>query len=521
MSAAGDSFARARARSDRAWSARAVWDKLYGDAYEFAIPQRRPGRSGRAKTQIDRLFDMTAIVSTFRFAGQLQQDLFPPGRPNFYLAPGPIPKMALDQSGLNVLRRGLEKTAAQVQPFFMTGEWDESVHECCIDLAVGTGHIYVGKGTRDNPLRFVAIPAEDIAVETDAWGEIAGQFWRSHLPRQAVRDAFPEGRFPEDFHRKLENSPDEEILLMQDFTRRPDRRWGFVAYVEDSKAPVAENVFRTRPIASPRYYRVPGEAYGRGPVLLALPTIKTLNKAQELAFKAAAIQMLGIWGYRAGGTFNPDTVRVGPGEFWPMQATGGILGPDVSRLDPASGRLDVSRLVIGQLQDQLRQVLLDNRLPDPAGTPASASEIVARLRDKRDAHIGAFGRLSREIMPVVVPRAMEILHDFGYLRSTLPLDALLVSVEVLSPMAAALRVDQLSSIVNYFELVVATAGPQAVPLYLHLDKTLDKVAEDTQVPASLVPTVEERKKLREQQAAEQAALLAAQMAAAAPQRQAA
>jgi hypothetical protein len=68
-----------------------------------------------------------------------------------------------------------------------------------------------------------------------------------------------------------------------------------------------------------RYHRVPGEPYGRGPILLALPTIKTLNKAVELTLKAAAIQMLGIWGYRPGGSFNPDTVRLGPGEIWPMQ----------------------------------------------------------------------------------------------------------------------------------------------------------------------------------------------------------
>jgi hypothetical protein len=47
-------------------------------------------------------------------------------------------------------------------------------------------------------------------------------------------------------------------------------------------------------------------------VLFALPTIKTVNKAQELTLKAAAIQLLGIWGFRAGGTFNPDTVRLGP-----------------------------------------------------------------------------------------------------------------------------------------------------------------------------------------------------------------
>ena len=38
-----------------------------------------------------------------------------------------------------------------------------------------------------------------------------------------------------------------------------------------------------QPIAVPRYYRVPGEAYGRGPILMALPSIKTLNRAQDFS----------------------------------------------------------------------------------------------------------------------------------------------------------------------------------------------------------------------------------------------
>ena len=86
------------------------------------------------------------------------------------------------------------------------------------------------------------------------------------------------------------------------------------------------------------YFRVAGETRGRGPITLALPSIKTVNKAQELALKSAAIQMLGIWGYRANSGFNPDTAAQQPGSFWAMQSTGGILGPDVTRLDPAAGR---------------------------------------------------------------------------------------------------------------------------------------------------------------------------------------
>lgn len=232
--------------------------------------------------------------------------------------------------------------------------------------------------------------------------------------------------------------------------------------------------------------------------------------------------MLGIWGYRSGGTFNPDTVRMGPGEFWPMQATGGVLGPDVTRLDPASARFDVAKMLIGDLQDQIKQAMFDTRLPDYQGTPRAASEIAARLRQKADVHIGAYGRLVNEIMPVIVPRTAEILHGFGILSGVpITIDQLLVSIKVRSPMAAALNADRLASIANYLEMVGAIAGPDQVPLYADIEKVLERVAEGLQIDKELVPDEAKRKeieaKMEKEKEAQLAQLFAAKAAETAPQ----
>jgi hypothetical protein len=206
---------------------------------------------------------------------------------------------------------------------------------------------------------------------------------------------------------------------------QPGGGWHFIAVIDKMESEIVHERMRTQPIAVPRYYRIPGEAYGRGTALTAMPSIKTLNKAQELALKSAAIRMLGIWAYRAGGTFNPNTVRMGPGEFWPMQSTGGILGPDVSRLDAASGDLNVANLVIEGLQGQVKTAMNDTRLPDYQGTPKSASEITGYLQQSSEIHIGADGRLISEIMPVIVPRAAEILYEQRFLQTVQSIDNLL------------------------------------------------------------------------------------------------
>ncbi len=96
-------------RAAKAWSDRAAWDTLYSEAYEFAIPMRRPSsRIGKGATNNERLFDSTAIESSFRAAGQLHADLFPPDFGK--LAPGAVAKVSLNPAALANLKKELANT---------------------------------------------------------------------------------------------------------------------------------------------------------------------------------------------------------------------------------------------------------------------------------------------------------------------------------------------------------------------------------------------------------------------------
>ena len=184
----------------------------------------------------------------------------------------------------------------------------------------------------------------------------------------------PQGKFSAEFKAAAKASTSKQVMLYQDFYQLLDGRWKFCAYTDYCCDEfIAEETYRTKPFASPRLNLVAGEMRGRGPILLAMPGIKVQNKAQELVLKAAALQMIGIWGYRANSGFNPDTAPMEPGAFWSMQSTGGILGPDITRLDPASGNLNVASMLIEGNAQQIREALMDNRLQPTTGTPKSAS----------------------------------------------------------------------------------------------------------------------------------------------------
>jgi hypothetical protein len=504
-------------RAAKAWADREFWQKLYDDAYEFAIPYRRPAsRTGKGAQRVERLFDATAIKSAFRSAGQLHQDLFPPEF--FKLAPGPVARAKLNDDERAQLATALEKVTNEIAGFFQGGEFDMASSETCLDLLVGTATLFPLEGDRENPVRFVCIPFDEVAIEVDGYGAVCGIFWKQRLTQRQIKSNWPEGVYPQSFINK-DNTPDDEMDICQDFIRDAEtKKWKFCAYLADSVVPITSAEYRTQPMAVPRYHRVPGEAYGRGPILLALPTIKTVNKAVELTLKAAAIQMLGIWGYRPGGSFNPDTVRIGPGEMWPMMSTGGVMGADVSRLDVASGRMDVAQLVTQELRLQIQSMLNDDSLPEKGATPVSATEIMARMKRISQNYLGAWGRVVQEIIPVVVRRVLEILYTKKIITTKIDIDTLLIKVEVMSPIAAAVKAAAHQRIIEFFQLCVAVKGtPEAVDLIMKVDDALRRIADDL-LPASLIRTKAEQKALERQMAQAAAAIAAAQQAAAQPPR---
>lgn len=475
-------------RADKAWATKSATKWLYDEAYQFAIPFRRPAKWNQG-SRVDNLFDETAIASTFHGAGTLKEDLFPSGQPFFKLETSAIGKAAARANGLDPVDvdRNLGNITDQVIPFFQTGEFDQSTTEMCIDLYAGTGILIPMRGDDANPVRYVTPPMDECALEPGAFGDTVFLSWRTKLTRRAIKAQWPKGVYSKDFEDQLAgDGADREVDICQDFWQ-DGKVWRFAAYLKEGAAdndnlPIVTESYRTKPFAAPRYHRVPGETEGRGPILLAMPAIKTVNKAQELTLKSSAIQMLGIWAYRPGGTFNPDTARIAPGAWWAMSSTGGVMGPDVTRMDTGTGNVQIGQLISQDLRQRIQVILNDDRLPDKSGsTPISASEVVARMARVKANYIGAFGRLINEIIPVIVPRVMEILYDAMLLQTDLKPDQLFVQIKVTSPMAAAMRINHLQPLMQILQLIEAL---QMDPnRFFKIDDLIDQIIADLNIEA--------------------------------------
>jgi hypothetical protein len=65
--------------------------------------------------------------------------------------------------------------------------------------------------------------------------------------------------------------------------------WKYYVCSRKDKAVVVERTLRYNPFIVFRWSVMPGEVYGRGPVLFALPDAKSLNKTKELILKNASM----------------------------------------------------------------------------------------------------------------------------------------------------------------------------------------------------------------------------------------
>ena len=241
----------------------------------------------------------------------------------------------------------------------------------------------------------------------------------------------------------------------------------------------------TCPWLTPRFYKVPGEAMGRGPGLMGLPTAKTLNKVTELTIKAAAFAILGLWTYKNDRVFNPKTAAMRPGAMWAVGSTGGTMGASVQRLD-VPGRFDISNIILQDLREAVKQVMLDDTLPTASGAVRSATEIVEKMKRLSADMAGAYSRMVLEIIIPLVQRIIDLLFRRKLIGENIKLDQLLAKVEVVSPIAKLNMAQDVSGIVEWLQIMMSLGGKEITMLTAKVEDVFTEIGQKLGIPEKLM-----------------------------------
>jgi hypothetical protein len=484
-------------RAELAQRRKDLFEDLYRDAYEFALPQRQlygywEGNS-QGNKKMTRVFDSTAITSTQRFANRLQSGIFPPQRKWCRLEPGvdiPADRTAQAQAVLDAYN---EKMFAVLKQ----SNFDIAIGEFLLDLAVGTAAMLVQPGDDVQTINFIPVPMFLIAYEEGANGQVDKIFRRMRMKGEAITQQWRDAEMPVDVAQRIEQKPTDEVELLEATLYDPER--GDWCYHVLDKTTKQELVYRrtdTNPWVIARYMKVAGEIYGRGPLLTALPDIKTLNKTLELLLKNASLAVAGVYTAADDGVLNPQTVKLLPGAIIAVARNGGPQGESLKPL-PRSGDFNVSQIVINDLRQNIKRVLLDESLPPDNMSARSATEVVERMKELAQNLGSAFGRLINETMVPLVGRILGVMDEKGMIDLPLRVNGLEVKVSPVAPLAMAQNMEEVNAIMQFMQ-ITATMGNEG-QLAVKAGDAIDFIGDKLGVPASVRTTAAERAFLIEEQ----------------------
>ena len=484
-------------RHKEAFARKDLWRSVYEEAYEYGLPQRNmyqgyyegnvPGQG-----KMNRVFDSTAIDSTQKFANKIQSGLFPPYKKWCRLEAGnDIPPESRDE-----VQKKLDKYTDQMFTVMRQSNFDLAMGEFLLDLAVGTSVMLIQPGDAFNPIQFTAVPQYLIALEEGPQGTVDNVYRKYKIRTEAIMRTYPDAIISTELQRLIDNEKTEVVELFEAVIYHTER--GDYCYHVIHPKSKSELVFRKIP-ESPwvvsRYMKVPGEVFGRGPLLTAIPDIKTLNKTLELVLKNASLAISGVYTAADDGVLNPSNVRIAPGSIIPVARNAGPQGASLAPL-PRSADFNVSQIIINDLRMNIKKILLDESLPPDNMSARSATEIVERMKELSQNLGSAFGRLITETMTPVVARVLSIMNEKGMIRLPLRVNGLEVKITPISPLAKAQNLDDINDVMQFAQIANSLgAGGQAE---IKPEMIAKYVGDKLGIPADLRTSDEEKEQIQQQ-----------------------
>lgn len=371
----------------RALDNRSQWLPRWDSARKYAMPS--------SDSDVASLFDATASDAADNLAASIYTLLTPPE--SMWIQLVPESDMSPDaEYATRVLRAHLNGSN-----FYTT------IHQCYMDLVVlGTACLFMGQNPigASSAFNFTAIPMSDIAILPNA------VFHTTSMTAREVMEKYPTWTPPSDLRDNIKNDSETSLKLVQSIVDTEFTAWLDVGGDMENNI-VSRGTFETNPYIIFRWSVASGELYGRGPVLRALPDIKTANKVVELVLKNATIAVSGIWQADDDGVINLQNINLTPGAIIPKAVGSSGLTPLKCGAD-----FDVSQIVLKDLRDRIRHTLLADRLGLLSEKEMTATEIVARNADMMRILGATYGRLLHEFIRPLCDRGLHILSSRGLIE---------------------------------------------------------------------------------------------------------
>lgn len=496
-------------RAKKAFSDRDLNRQIYEDCYEYYQPYKNTfsGSSDSSLNKPTKVYNSTGMISAANFVNNIQANFTPVFTRWAELKAGP----GIPEKKRTAINKELSNITDLIFSYLNASNFSTATAEMYFDWGIGTGCLWLFEGDETSPLNFIASPMSQMGFLEGKFGTIDSRFREHKIKARLIKATYPQAKIGDDLAKVIRDNPDEDICLIEacyyDYEMFV---WRYEVIHEKTKDRIVQMEFADEICFTPRWMKIPGQASGIGPFILALLDVKTLSKMSEFTLRAAALNIFGAYTVASGAVFNPNAATISPASFIPVERNGGPNGPTIAAL-PRSGDFQAQEFLMNDLRDNIRKTLLDNRMPEETPQPKTAFEIAQRIKEFQVNIGSAYGRAMFEFVQPLFKRIISILVKKGLLKlpDDFTLDNFFYMVHVVSPVAQAQAMEDVQKLTQVMQ-IVGGVNPALVPINFEIESLARWLTENTGAPAAM---------LRDERQAEEMQAMIAQMAAGQMQQQ--
>lgn len=462
------------------------WRSLYDEAYAYSIPQRDPWPQdtveGRRKNI--QVYDITAVNSVRRLVARLQASLTPTGEQWFLLEAGENIKDPSKKKEINAYLQLFTDIIFQV---LNDSNFDIAIAELYQDMCIGTGGMMIlPSNDKRSPIRFKSVGVDIIYPEADIFDDL-NTIWRDFpdILGSEIKRMWPKAEITQTMRLAMEADPLVKFQLVEGVVWYPnDNLYRVVVLDSNSHEFILNQWVPSSPWVVARWSKSTNEVGGRGPVIEALPTIRSLNALVEEVMRNVALSTSPPWIAASDGVFNPYLFQIEPNKVIPVSRQSMNSLP-LQRLDVSSD-VNLDNLEINDMRQQIKDALFDNPVRPVNAPQQTATEIMIRQQQFMEEIGPAFGRLSVELLPKIINRVIYILQAKGYLPKELKVDNKNVMIRYKSPLSRGTAMQKIQNLQNYVAVAQPIMGQELTMGSLNIDVLPQWLSDQLDVDETLV-----------------------------------
>jgi len=472
------------------------WRSLHQEAYDFSAPQRETFRVHSPGSRKNRhIYDSTATQGLQQFSSRIEGSLVPAWQQWFELAPGE----ELPDEKKEPLKVELEQDSKVVAAHINHSNFSTEITPSFIDLGIGTGALLVEESdfkqaATGSAFKFTNIPLAELYPEKPPRGAIESAWRQFKIAPMHIKRIWPQAQLSSDMKKQIETNPTKEINILIGYLFNPEDDFHYQLVIDEkSKSLMFVQNFNTQRLIIFRWGLVPGEVFGRGPIIQMLSDIRTANKVKEFILNNAALQISGTYTAVDDGVFNPYTAKIAPGSILPVSSNS-TQNPSIRALE-ASGNIQLGDIVLRELQDGIKKALFVSPIGEVNDPIRTATEIMVRQQEMLKTSGAQIGRLKTELIDRLLAACVDILSGLGIIKPK-RVDGRAITIRQNSPLSKSQGFEEFQNSQVWFQSV--SALPQEVLIAsVRVEELPAAWAEMLGISEKLVRTEAERQQIGE------------------------